>query len=124
FGGVFDAVLVKFIRPTLRITSSMNTSYCPGATFTLQYATDLSFASNNVFAVQLSDANSGWANPVNIGSIPSSTSGSIACTIPANTPPGNNYRVRLVASNPQAIAPAACPAFIVHPVVIPTLTAT
>jgi gliding motility-associated-like protein len=53
----------------------------------------------NVFTAQLSDAFGSFAFPVNIGSVASITSGSIACTIPVGTPVGSGYRVRVVASN-------------------------
>jgi hypothetical protein len=59
------------------------------------------FNQGNVFSAQLSDANGNFINPTTIGSIISTSPGSISATIPNNTPFGTGYRIRIVSSNPQ-----------------------
>ncbi|MBK8658171.1 MAG: T9SS type A sorting domain-containing protein [Bacteroidetes bacterium] len=54
----------------------------------------------NVFTAQLSDANGSFTNATNIGSIQSGAPGSINAVIPANTPAGTGYRVRVISSVP------------------------
>jgi hypothetical protein len=83
------------------ITSALAaTSFCQGSAFQLPFTISGAFTSGNVFTVQLSDAAGSFASPVAIGSIASVTGGTIACVIPANTPAGNGYRLRVVASMP------------------------
>jgi hypothetical protein len=54
---------------------------------------------NNVVTAQLSDANGSFANPIILGTLTTTTSGSINGTIPAGTPTGSGYRIRVVSSN-------------------------
>jgi hypothetical protein len=61
------------------------------------------FVPSNVFRAQLSDANGDFTNAVNIGSVTSTSSGSINATIPANTPMGSGYRIRVVSTSPAFI---------------------
>lgn len=56
-------------------------------------------ASPNVVTAQLSDATGNFSNPISLGSIATNESGSISGTIPAGTPPGTGYRVRVVTTN-------------------------
>ena len=61
--------------------------------------------SGNLLSVKLSDKNGSFANEMTIGSSPTSP---VAATIPASLPPGNQYRIRVVASDPAvASAPSA-----------------
>jgi gliding motility-associated-like protein len=85
-----------------RLTVSTNdTNLCSTSSLTVNYTTynPDHYVTGNVFTAQLSDAFGSFAFPVNIGSVASITSGSIACTIPLGTPVGSGYRVRVVASN-------------------------
>lgn len=59
-----------------------------------------SFGGGNVFTAELSDATGSFASPVVIGSVSSTTSGTINASIPSTTPAGNGYRIRVVASSP------------------------
>jgi hypothetical protein len=56
----------------------------------------------NVYTAQLSNAAGSFASPVNIGSVTSSATGTlfVNATIPAGTPSGNGYRIRVTASDP------------------------
>ncbi len=82
-------------------TSNVNAFYCPGGTGTVTYsATGGTINAGNNFIVQLSDANRSFANPVTIGTLASTaTSGTINFTIPANTPSGSQYRIRVISTN-------------------------
>ncbi len=73
---------------------------CQGAGLNVPYTAQGSFDAGNVFTAQLSDAGGSFAAPVGIGSVASTTSGIIACTIPPGTVPGTGYRVRVVSSAP------------------------
>lgn len=71
------------------------------ASVSVNYTTSSAFNGGNVFSAQLSDANGSFASATLIGSITATGSGSIAATIPANTPAGTGYRIRVVANNPS-----------------------
>lgn len=75
----------------------------PGASITVPYTTSSAFNGGNVFSAQLSDANGSFASPTNLGSISATGSGSFGATIPANTPAGTGYRIRVVADNPSVL---------------------
>jgi hypothetical protein len=58
----------------------------------------------NVVTAQLSDANGSFATPVVLGTLSTITSGTISGTIPAGTPTGSGYRIRVVSSNYAIVA--------------------
>ncbi len=90
----------------IQLTSLTSTiplnSYCGGETFTMSYSSSgLTFVGGNNFNVELSDATGSFATPTVIGTLTSAaTTGTISCTIPANTPTGTGYRIRTVSDNP------------------------
>jgi hypothetical protein len=63
------------------------------------------FNTGNTITAQLSDANGSFANPLNIGSIVTTTgNGTINANIPANTASGTGYKIRVVSNNPSRIS--------------------
>lgn len=89
-GGVVNSITTQVSSLTL----------CDGTGFSVDYAATGAYTPGNVFTAQLSDALGSFAAPVNIGSLASTTSGSIACTIPNGTAVGAGYRIRVVSSTP------------------------
>ncbi len=77
-------------------------SFCPGAVLNVPYTAVGAFdeCASNTFTAQLSDAGGSFASPVSIGSVNSTTSGNISCTIPNGTPSGTGYRIRVISSSP------------------------
>jgi hypothetical protein len=69
----------------------MNTSFIKRGTFN----------EGNIFTAELSDANGSFALPITVGTLNSSTSGTISCNIPDGLPPGGYYAVRIKSSSPQ-----------------------
>lgn len=102
-GGTYDGFLTKFRTDTFALITQpyTDTLVCAGGQLRLNYQVNFNFQPGNVFTAQLSNASGSFAAPVAIGSVASSTGGNIICTIPAGTPIGNGYRIRLVASNPS-----------------------
>jgi gliding motility-associated-like protein len=92
--------------PAKSIDITLNTlDVCSGSNLSVSFDTDTTtYAVNNTFTVQLSDATGSFASPVNVGNAIGIGSGTIVANIPANTPSGNGYRVRVVASNPAFIS--------------------
>jgi uncharacterized delta-60 repeat protein len=88
-------------EPCIISTNSIaNNTYCAGASFNVSYSLTGNVYSGNVFTVQLSDANGSFASTTNIGTISSTSNGTIMATIPINQPFGTNYRIRVVSSQP------------------------
>lgn len=87
------------------VTHPVNSLYaiCPNSTVLVPYSAMGIFNGNNVFTVELSDANGSFVNPVSIANILSAQGGVITASIPANTPVGSGYRIRVVSSSPAVI---------------------
>ncbi|TPE42586.1 T9SS type B sorting domain-containing protein [Pontibacter mangrovi] len=102
FGGIVipnrggEEIFVSKLIPALVTTNVTPGPYCAGQAITVSYKASQNF---NTYSVQLSDANGSFANPVPIGAtVSNNTTGTIAATIPADTPAGSKYRIRVVAS--------------------------
>ncbi len=76
---------------------------CAGSNFSIPYYVHNPYSIGNIFTAQLSDSTGSFASPVDIGTHAGISSGTINGTIPANTPQGNGYRIRVIASNPSVI---------------------
>ena len=81
-------------------TNLSGTSFCAGASISVPFIITGTFNTGNIFTAQLSAANGDFTNDVNIGTLNSTTDGSINAIIPANTAAGTGYRVRVTSSNP------------------------
>ena len=82
-------------------TDSIAQAYCPGQSISIPFQTGCTYFNNgNLFTAQISDRYGNFNNALNIGTISSSASGSISGIIPNGLPSGNNYKIRVVASDP------------------------
>lgn len=116
FCGLFDT--------TISITSSLSgKQLCGDDTFHLAYTISHNFGSGNVFTAQLSDATGSFANPQNIGTIASTTAGTIICTTPTGLTPGTGYRVRIVSTNPVRYSDVSS-TFGIYPTLTPSASIT
>ncbi|MDQ1265014.1 MAG: type sorting protein [Bacteroidota bacterium] len=77
--------------------------FCPGASLSVPFTASGSYNQGNVYTAQLSNSSGNFDNPVTIGTLSGTSSGSISCTIPMNTPAGTGYRIRVIASDPSTI---------------------
>lgn len=93
---LLDSVVVKLYGSLAY--EFKDTALCAGDTLVLRYSSSKK-ESANIFTMQLSDASGSFAFPVNIGSKISDTSGNIEVVIPLNTPVGNGYKIRMLASD-------------------------
>gem|GEM_PF-3460887 len=84
--------------------SSLTTStltgfnFCQGGSLDVPFTAVGNFDVSNVFRAQLSDASGSFATPTEIGLLRGVTPGTINAHIPAATPLGSGYRVRVVSS--------------------------
>lgn len=90
------AVVVGTIAPTTYYVSATQ-----GSTINIPFTLLGDFTAGNTVTAELSDASGSFAAPTIIGSVVATASGTIAATVPAATPNGSAYRVRLVTSTPN-----------------------
>jgi hypothetical protein len=75
---------------------------CSGSSIAVPYSIGCTaFTGGNVFTAQLSDSLGSFANPVNIGTLSSTVSGTINAFIPSSIGFGKNYRIRIISSLPE-----------------------
>ncbi|HEX8504661.1 MAG TPA: hypothetical protein VF630_04770, partial [Hymenobacter sp.] len=106
FSSFVDVTVQASTDPILTLTA-FSQGFCQATPRILSYTVSGNrYPVGNVVTAQLSDATGGFANPTAIGSFPASGmgSGALSVTVPATTPPGIGYRVRLVSSNPVVIS--------------------
>lgn len=75
---------------------------CQGSTIPVDYDAVGAFNAGNVFTMELSDASGSFGSPTVVGSLLSTTSGTIATTIPTGLPLGS-YLLRVVSSDPMVV---------------------
>jgi hypothetical protein len=92
---IYNPVLtIGTIAPlTYNVTPSQGTSV--SVPFTLAGTMN----AGNIVTAQLSNASGSFASPVVLGTLATTTSGTITGTIPAGTPTGSGYRIRVVSSD-------------------------
>lgn len=90
--------IINTITNTLSITSS---SICAGTAIDVEYTATGSYTAPNTFTAQLSNAAGSFASGVtNIGTLSGPLNGVINAFIPALTPNGAGYRIRVIGDNP------------------------
>lgn len=82
------------------VNSIANKSVCANDTLKIAYQATGAYNSGNKFNAELSNATGSFTSPITIGSFTGTTNAIITCIIPANTPTGNRYRVRVSSTNP------------------------
>jgi hypothetical protein len=87
-------------------TSPFSISCLSGTIGTVSFTSTGTYNPGNVFTAQLSNAAGTFSSPITIGSLDSTSSvgtnlsGTINFTIPAGTPSGGGYQIRVISSNP------------------------
>lgn len=100
---------------SIQTTLANNTGFCLGAIINVNYLVNGSINTNNVYSIQLSDANGDFSNSTTIGSTSSNTIlGNITGIIPNNLIAGNGYKVRVNASDPLTTGESNATAFSIH----------
>lgn len=71
--------------------------------------------SSNTYTAELSNQSGSFSSPVVLGTLTSNANGgTISGTIPANTPTGNGYRVRVSSSNPSLVSSPSAQQFTIN----------
>ncbi len=95
-GTVQGSATITINTVSIATTNLDSAIVCAGAAVPVSFTSTGTFGGGNTFTVQLS--NSAGTNFVNIPT--TGTASPLTATIPANTPAGAGYRVRVVSSNP------------------------
>ena len=101
-GGDFDAFVSK-INIAFKNIWTRNipgAPFCLGDSLLVPFDVDTSFWSPNVFIAQLSDSNGSFYNPVNIGSLKDTVSGTIKAVLPKSLPYATHYKIRVIGTAP------------------------
>ena len=97
---------------------------CAANSIEVPYIISGAFFASNKITVELSDASGSFTNPVSIGTVVSNVSGNINAVIPAPTPSGDNYHVRVTSSDPAKTSyPNESPIFILGGLLDGTISA-
>ncbi len=98
------AAAANVITYSLVTGATPDNQYC--LTTSIGFTTSIDFTSTgtftaNTYTAQLSNATGSFSSPVSIGTlISNANSGTINCTLPANTPSGTGYLIRVVSNGP------------------------
>ncbi|ROL58191.1 T9SS C-terminal target domain-containing protein [Bacteroidetes/Chlorobi group bacterium Naka2016] len=92
-----------FYGKEYEISTLVEGEYCTGNQISIDYYVTVQFNSDNYFIAQLSDNSGSFKNPIELGRVQSTTSGTITGTIPNNVSTGILYRVRVISTSPPLI---------------------
>lgn len=87
------------LKPEIR-TKPFSALLCADDFLLVDYYTFWNFNSNNEFQVLLSDSTGSFNNPILIGSYLGTVKSPILCHIPKFTSSGDNYRIKVISTNP------------------------
>lgn len=94
-----NLVLIKNQFPSLQVKYPKNI-YCFNDSLELELnALDYIFNSNNQFRLELSDSSGSFSSPINLINF-NQYGRFFRVPFPANIPPGKNYKIRLISTNP------------------------
>ncbi|RFS14262.1 LamG-like jellyroll fold domain-containing protein [Emticicia sp. C21] len=97
--GTVSGSVVVTVNPNI-ILGNIASSFCFGQTFAVPFTANYTPSPN--FKAELSDASGNFTSPTTIGT---GTSSPISVTIPANTPGGTAYKIRIVTTSPAYTSP-------------------
>ncbi|MDW8157840.1 MAG: hypothetical protein RML72_03055, partial [Bacteroidia bacterium] len=83
--------------------------YCIPESFSFTFSTSGPFRHNNQFNIQLSDASGSFNSPTTLQSVTGFNGGTYQLNLPTSLLPGTNYRIRILATNPQFTSNISAP---------------
>jgi hypothetical protein len=112
-GGGYVTVQCLGLANTIT-TGTITGPFCVGSTVLVPFTANGTYNADNVFTAYLSDAGGSFTNQVSIGTLTSTTSGSITVTIPAGTTTGTGYLINVVSSDPAETGTPNATAFAIN----------
>ena len=106
-GGAFSSVsgeirsgLAAWREQTL-VTGPVQGPFCAGQVVSVPFVANGTFGQANQFQVELSNSLGSFNNPLTIGTMPGTTSGTIVANLPIGTTQGSAYRLRVSSTLPM-----------------------
>lgn len=107
-----DDVVISAMSAATPAVISLNaipaTSWCFNTLFNtpVHFTSSGTYFAANVYNAELSDATGSFATPLNIGTLATSATGNLTINgiIPAGTPAGSGYRIRVVSTDQPAVS--------------------
>jgi murein DD-endopeptidase MepM/ murein hydrolase activator NlpD len=101
YNGVTTEQIFYLYNSTDISATVSGSSYCGGQNLAVNFDIHSgTYNAGNVFTAQLSDVNGSFSFPTNIGTLTSTTGGTINYTIPTSLPAGTGYRLKVISSSP------------------------
>lgn len=99
-----------FIVSNTFTLSGSPTAFCRNTAFNIPFTAVGTYNAGNVFTAQLSNASGTFTSgTTTLGTLTGTSSGTILATVPNSVSVGNNYKIRIVSSNPSASDNPAVP---------------
>lgn len=99
-----DITITSGSAPAGLSTDNVNAlEFCGGDQVDVDYTATGAYNAPNIFTAQLSDGNGSFASPLVIGTLASTTSGTIVGTMPLGATLGTGYNIRVTSSDPPSI---------------------
>lgn len=94
-------VLQPSTPSTITVGALPTSTPCANKPYNISFTTTGTFNSGNQFIAQISNDLGSFTSPVNIGTLTSTSAGTIVGTIPSSTTPGGaGYKMQIVSTNP------------------------
>ena len=122
YGPVVTSFTIVATPPTISVPTLTGTAFCAGANVNVSFTTTGTFGGGNQFNILLSDASGSFVNAQIIGT--AAAAGNVLCTIPIMAIGGENYRIKVVSTDPAAAGNINGAALTVHPVVLNLVSPT
>lgn len=93
---------VIITAPNIINTNNLaNVAYCAGSQISVSFTAQGIYNADNIFTVEMSNANGDFTNAIPINSIAGTTPSVINCTLPISVTQGSGYKIRIKSSSPQ-----------------------
>lgn len=102
-------LISNFIYCQITNVAPTQTTYCSGDNINIDITVSTPFNTGNIFTIELSDVNGGFLSPTSIGSIASDNSIQFSGNLPLQILSSNNYRVRVLSTNPSGVSSESNP---------------
>jgi hypothetical protein len=89
------------VQNNIIIIQNMPAQWCATNNFNIPIVLYGTFTAGNVFTAQISDANGSFSSPVTIGTLTSTSAGTLVGNIPNTVNTGSGYKIRVISSNPS-----------------------
>ena len=89
------------VQDNIIVVGNIPTQWCVNTAFNIPFSITGTYTAGNIFTAQLSDINGSFTSPTSIGTLTTTSTGTISATIPNGTSLSNNYKIRIISSTPS-----------------------